>query len=346
VPVAGAASAKVDGRVSTDLTARAAELFDQTAAKYPALNVSVRRRGELVWEREGGTSRTARDGVAADYNFYSTSKMLTGLAFAKLEQERGLNLSQSVRAIDPGLPAHYEPVTLRHLLTHTGGVRHYSGDGDWQAFNVKRCESPAEAIRHFIADPLIAAPGERLQYSSYGFVLLSHLLVKITNAKDYDAAMRQVLGDAYTARTDREGSDKAANYILTGGGLTQMAGLSAECKFGAGGLLASSRDLVAFGEALYQGKIIDLDTATRKLSGGEIVGGQANPFAYGAVTRIAEGVHVVGHSGGSPGGRSYLEVWLEPQVAVAVTGNLEGPGLGELAAGLAKLFSEANALQF
>jgi serine beta-lactamase-like protein LACTB len=326
---------------SPEASARATQLFDEIASKYPALNVTVRRRGRIVWEHEGGRYRQPHDGVSTKYNFYSTAKMLTGLAFARLEQEQGLDLSQSVRAIDPNLPPHYALVTLRHLLTHAGGVRHYSGDADWSAFNSRRCATPAEAIGHFINDPLAAVPGERLGYSSYGFVLLSHLLVKVTGSPTYDEAMRDVLGSAYRMQTDREGARKATSYVEENGAFKELPNLSAECKFGAGGLLASARDLALFGEALYSGAIVDLERAPQLFIAGQ-TGGKPNPFAYGSVVRVENGAHVVGHSGGSPGGRSYLEVWLEPQVSIAVTGNFEGPGLGELTAGLARIFAEGS----
>lgn len=328
----GAASGQ---SISPEVLVEAGRLFDAVAAHYPALNVTVRRRGTIIWEREGGTARDARDGVDRDYNFYSTAKMLTGLAYARLEQQ-GLDVGRSVRTIDPGLPATYQPVTLRHLLTHTGGVRHYrQGGEDWAAFSARRCAVPADALPHFINDPLSFAPGERLQYSSYGFVLLSHLLVRITGARTYDAAMRQVLGSAYTARTDRQGADKGVAYLSQNGGFTSLPNLSAECKFGAGGLIASARDLALTGEALYAGRIVDRARAPAVFAPASA----ANPFAHGSVVRVVEGFHVIGHSGGSPGGRGYLEVWMEPQVAVGITGNVEGPALGDLAAALGRLFA-------
>lgn len=324
--------------ISPDVAAEAERLFDAVAAHYPALNVTVRRRGAIVWERTGGTARDPRDGVERDYNFYSTAKMLTGLAYARLEQE-GLDLGRSVRTIDPQLPAAYQPVTLRHLLTHTSGVRHYrQGGEDWVAFSARRCAVPADALPHFIDDPLSFPPGERLQYSSYGFVLLSHLLVRVTGEPTYDAAMRRVLGDAYTEQTDRQGADKGVAYLSQNGAFTPMPNLSAECKFGAGGLIASARDLALTGEALYAGRIVDLARAPGVFAPTSAT----NPFAYGAVVRVVDGIHTIGHSGGSPGGRGYLEVWMEPRVAVGLTGNVEGPGLGELAAGLARLFAASQ----
>lgn len=331
----------VDADIPAATLDRANEAFDEVAAKYPALNATVRRQGRIVWEREGGKQRDERDGVERKYNFYSTAKMLTGLAYARLE-EQGLNLDTSVRSIDRSLPMTYDGVTLRMLLTHTSGVRHYKEGGeDWKTFGAMRCAVPADAIQYFVGDPLSFQPGQKLQYSSYGFVLLSHLLVKQTGAATYDEAMRRVLGNAYTEVRDSEGVDKAVAYEQDGEDFRPLPKLSAECKFGAGGLLANSRELALTGEALYQGMIVDLAKANSIFR----PAGEKNPFSHGTVVRREGSTLVLGHSGGSPGGRGYLEVWMEPKVSVAITGNFEGPGLGGLAAKLGSLFAALQAEQ-
>ena len=184
----------------------AQDQFDAFAADFPALNATVRVEGETVWQAEGGFAPTARDGVETDYNVYSIAKLLTGMAYARLVDSQGLDLDRPVREIDPDLPAHYEAVTLRHLLNHRAGVRHYQGEADWRSFSDRRCETPADALGHFIADPLISAPGEARQYTTFGYVLLSHLLVRLTGTDSFDAAMQAALGDTYRAHRDRVGA--------------------------------------------------------------------------------------------------------------------------------------------
>jgi len=305
---------------------RAQTVFETAAAAYPALNATVMVNGEIVWEAEGGVDRQPADGVATDYNFYSISKMLTGLAFERLAGTGRLELDTPVRALDPDLPAHYAGVTVRHLLDHTGGVRHYSSESDWVAFADRRCAVPAEALGHFIDDPLTAEPGTAFQYTTYGYVLLSHLLVEVTGSDSFDAAMRDALGEIYRAHRDGEGADKATNRVGEPGDWQVYEDASAECKFGGGGLLASSRDLAAMGAALYQGDIVDVARFAEE-----------QPYWSGRADELD--LTYAAHSGGSPGGRAFLLVYLEPQVAVALTGNYDGPNLQDAAIALADLFA-------
>lgn len=305
--------------------------FDAFAEEFPALNLTVMVAGETVFEAEGGIARTDRDGLETDYNFYSIAKLLTSMAYARLQAEHGLDLDTPVHEIDPALPEHYRAVTLRQLLNHRAGVRHYQGRGDWRSFAERRCELPADALGHFIDDPLIHEPGSEVQYTTFGYVLLSHLLVQITGTDSFDAAMASVLGETYLAQTDREGADKAANMFGNLRRANPLEDMSAECKFGGGGLLASAHDLANMGQALATGEVLDLELLAASIDEEQGAFGTAAGFSE------ANNAHYAAHSGGSPGGRAFLLVFIEPQVVVAVTSNYDGPNHGEFAIGMAGL---------
>ncbi|BDX00292.1 serine hydrolase domain-containing protein [Maricaulis maris] len=326
---AGAASLwlGLTGQAATPvLVDRAQAAFDTVAQTYPALNATVMVDGEIAWEAEGGLSRDAADGVTASYNVYSVAKMLTALAYVRLAETTGLDLETPVLEIDPDLPVHYDGVSLRDLLDHRAGVRHYTSREDWISFSDRRCVTPADALDHFIDAPLIAPPEGEIAYSTYGYVLLSHLLVLLTGADSFDAAMQSVLGDTYLARRDAADAEKAANWVDLGDGPEMIEGLSAECKFGAGGLLASSRELAAMGATLAAGEMVDLN------------GWSDLPGPWAGYAESAD-LHYAAHSGGSPGGRSFLLVYVEPQISVALTGNADSENLQALSIELADLFA-------
>lgn len=314
-------------------------LFDEYAAQFPALNATVMRGGEIIWEAEGGNNAGPADSVETDYNFYSIAKMLTGMAYARLEQEAGLDLDQSVRAIDPELPDAYEDVTLRQLLSHTGGVRHYRSEADWIGFADRRCETPADALGHFIDDRLASRPGRRNHYTTFGFALLSHLLLRITGTADFDAAMHAVLGEHYRVRTDHDAADKAVAYIEAGGETVVFSGLNAQCKFGGGGLIGSSRDLARMGSAFAAGDIVDRERLPGLFEPFVTTQGEDVTYVYGMGTGYSEAMqtHYALHSGGSPGGRGFLAVFTDYEISVALTANFDGPRLPDAAIGLARL---------
>ncbi|MBI1232918.1 MAG: serine hydrolase [Alphaproteobacteria bacterium] len=320
--------------------------FDAVAGEFPSINATVMVEGEIVWEAAGGVLRQPGNGPDQDYNVYSVAKMLTGMAYLHLVAEGEITLDRPVRDIDPDLPESFAPVTLRHLLTHTSGIRHYVSDQDWIDFSNLRCDTPADAVAYFAGDRLTFDPGMRTRYSTFGFVLLSHLLFELTGAPSYDAAMTEVLGDVYLARTDSVGADKAENFHRDrepsrAGDWFVLDDLSAECKFGGGGLLASSRDLAAMGQALTDGSVADISAEMELLQPGHLPSGEVIGTVFGMTVGFSDSmqVHYALHSGGSPGGRSFIIVLLEPQVSVAITANADGEAFTDLAIRLARLFA-------
>ncbi len=320
---------------ATPATSQANSAFDEIAGSFPAINGVVLKDGEVIWSRQGGVQRDATDGVDRDYNFYSIAKMITGTAFYRLEKMGVVDLDTAVTRIDPDLGDAYAGVTLRHLLSHTAGVRHYRGESDWRAFNDRRCAAPSKAVEYFIDDPLMGTPGDEFAYSTFGFVLASHLLVKATGAATFDDAMRIALDDAYRFRIDRDGADKAANYLEVDGAFRPI-NLSAECKFGGGGLLGSALDLARFGAAVADGLVEagDLrDWSADDRAAPEVLYGMTLGFSEEMQTPYAL------HSGGSPGGRGFLLVLFEPKIVVALTANSDGPHHADAAIAIARAFA-------
>ena len=310
--------------------------FDALAESFPAVNGVVLQNGQVIWSRTGGFDRDARDGLTQNYNFYSIAKMITGTAFYRLEANGRIDLDASIAQIDPTLDAKFADVTVRHLLGHMSGIRHYRGEQDWKSFNDKRCETPADSLAHFIEDDLVSAPGEKQSYSTYGFVLLSHLLMKITETDSFDAAMGDALGSAYTFTTDHDDASKAANLHKFADEFETVE-INAQCKFGGGGLLGSARDLADFGSELIEGLIDPTDLAAWRLNNGDLING-----AYGMGTGFDVDIqaHYAAHSGGSPGGRAFLLVLFEPKIVVVLTANSDGPNHGDTALEIGKLFAE------
>lgn len=341
---------------AVETATRSEEILAPLAARYPALSVTVYRRGQIAWTRYWGHADAAGTmpvGPDTRFNIYSTAKAVTGLAYARLAQAGALDLDAPVTRIEPGLPVGYEAVTTRQLLSHTAGVRHYRSSTDWLAFSNRRCDTPKAALDYFVDDPLDFPPGERRQYSSFGFVLLSRLLVRITGEPDFAAALDRTLGPWARFTLDREGAAKAQPYILASQSpdpvpgvdpeaLVPLKGLSAECKFGAGGLLASSAELAQVGAALSDGRIVPVETIASLLGADHAGDDVAFGVAAGTTVTPAGTFTAISQGGAAPGGRSYLYVLVEPQVSVAIAGNFDGPDLGRAAKALARLWASGS----
>lgn len=317
---------------------------------YPAITATVIRETEVVWDFHKGHETLAgtRDASATTrFNTYSVAKALTGLAYARLINSGAVSLNTSVADIAPDLPTHLHQIRIQDLLSHTSGIRHYVSPNDWIAFAEKRCDSPTEALNYFASDALLHPPGTQETYSTFAFVLASELLLRLTDEEDFETALKKNLGVWAEFELDHAGAQKAQPYLRASrlpelppntlpDDFVASPFASAECKFGGGGLIMSSQALARVGAALNTGEIIPKPKLKERLQPWSTASGVV--YGGGVQTRTIAGQTVTAFSvsGGAPGGRSTLLVLLEPQLSIAIAGNVEGVRMEETAWNIAE----------
>lgn len=320
--------------------------LERIASDYPGLSATVFVKGKVAWSGTTGFADIAKQApVTTDtrFNIYSTSKAVTGLAFARLVDQCRVSLDARSGNIAPDLPATLHDVRIKHILSHTSGVRHYTSQKDWLVFAQKQCATPADALPYFQNDALVNAPGAAEHYSSFAFVLASHLLTRVTD-EDFATSINSTLATRFDL--DSPKAAKSVAYIkasqLPGNpsaeGIVPLAIASAECKFGGGGLIATSQQLAEVGAKLTEGKIIPRARLTGALKPWSDVSGVVYGGGVRRIDHKGKSVTSYALSGGAPGGRSYLLVLIEPRISVAITGNIDGPNLEAAAREIASAF--------
>jgi serine beta-lactamase-like protein LACTB len=343
--------AKADPNIDeTILQARA--LVSSVASEYPGLAVTVTVDGEEVWAEGYGFADLESETPAIPdtrFNVYSVAKMLTGIGAARLAETGRLDLDASLVDIIDALPSQYAVVTPRHLIGHLSGVSHYLSDEDWRVFSDLHCSEPADALPHFLNRPLVTEPGVKRTYTTYGYALLSEVLSRQSPQKSYTNFMHDevfMVAGMKNTQLDSKNIDsefKATPYAMENGAWEKIEGLDASCKFGGGGFLSSARDLALFGMAFYDHKFLSPAVTKRVAQPFLLADGESTYYGFGMDTNTFEfggrEVHWVRHSGGSPGGRSFLVVLLTHRVSVGIAANADGPSLRSVASGLAYLFA-------
>ncbi|MBQ6568747.1 MAG: beta-lactamase family protein, partial [Clostridia bacterium] len=118
------------------------------------------------------------------FQLASVSKQFTSTAVMLLIRKGLLRLEDDITTFFPELVA-YKGVTVRHLLTHTGGVPDYFDDADWFIKiweEEKRVPGNGEIVRFLCETELkpYFAPGEKLEYSNTGYNLLALLVERLS----------------------------------------------------------------------------------------------------------------------------------------------------------------------
>ena len=167
---AGAATARAQ-----DWFAEAARLVEAARPKMgaPGVSVAVALDDRLVWAAGDGLA-DVENGVPATadtvYRIASISKTMTATAVMQLVERGRVSLDDPIQKYVPSFPDKGGlTITLREILTHTSGIRHYKA-GEMESLTPY--DSVADAIRIFKDDPLLFTPGTKYSYSTYAYNLL------------------------------------------------------------------------------------------------------------------------------------------------------------------------------
>ncbi len=167
---AGAPSAKGKSKLSPRAQA-AQDIAQGVLAKFkpPSLSMAIASPKAVLWSGSYGHANIEFDIPASTSHLFrlgSVSKVITAVLAARLVSRGTIDLDKAIAIWLPNLPAQHRATTLRQLLTHRGGVRHYKpADYDLSGIGgpiyTRFYKSNQEVLDLFINDPLIAPQDTR-----------------------------------------------------------------------------------------------------------------------------------------------------------------------------------------
>jgi serine beta-lactamase-like protein LACTB len=152
-----------------------------SANSVPGIGAAVVLEGDPVWSAGFGMSDLEDYAPATSATLFRLvwiSKPMTAVAILQLTERGKLDLDAPVQKYCLAFPKKDWPITTRELLGHLGGIRHYNpdGKGDVPEDSARHFASMEESLQIFANDPLVAKPGTKFNYSTYGYTLLGCVL--------------------------------------------------------------------------------------------------------------------------------------------------------------------------
>jgi CubicO group peptidase (beta-lactamase class C family) len=275
----------------------------------------------------------------------SVSKQLTAAAVVLLAQDGAVSLDDDVRTHLPEVPDYGTPLTLRHLLNHTSGLRDWgsvAAIGGWpRGTRVHTHAHVLEIVGRQSA--LNHPPGEHYSYTNTGYNLLVILVERVAGvsfAEFTRARLFEPLGMTRTEWRDdhaRIVPGRATAYQPAGGG-----GFRSQMPFedvhGNGGLLTTVGDLLTWTGALAAGRVAGPAFTEAMHARGRLNGGREIEYAAGLFVGGRDGVAEISHSGATAGYRAWLARYPDEEVAVAVLCNASHAGVRTLGHAVADLY--------
>ena len=283
----------------------------------PAASVAVAVGSDLVWaEGFGWADIDQRVAVTPAHRFRigNASILLTSAAAGLLLEQGRLDLDDVIQKHVPEFPEKKWPVTLRQVMGHVAGIR--SDGGDEGPLFSQHCERPVDGVQLIAGGDLRFEPGTEYRFSNFGWILVSAAIEAAAGESFLTFMQKQIfdplgMDDTMAEFATQRVEDRATSYFPrfaadTRYGPDPMRELDLSCYSGASAFMSTPTDLVRFGMAINNGKLLQPATVQLLQTAQRLPSGQDTGYGLGwdleTVTLAGAPTQSAGHDGEVLGG--------------------------------------------
>jgi CubicO group peptidase (beta-lactamase class C family) len=271
----------------------------------------------------------------------SLTKQFTAAGMLLLQQDGKLSVDDKVSRYLREAPAAWKEITLRHLLTHTSGLKNYTGlDG----FELRRHLNQAQFIELIRPLPFDFQPGTSWKYCNTGYNLLGFVIENVSGKGYWDFMSERLFQPlAMTATTNRLPSiiipNRAAGYEQTNHVLINRDSDLTDV-FSAGALVSTVLDLERWNQALDGEKLLTPASKEQMWRPMKLSNGNLTKYGFGWFIDFVEGHQNIGHSGSTSGFSASIQRFPSERLVVILLTNTDEQIATSLARRIAMLFLE------
>ena len=304
--------------------------------RIPGLTLKIVRDGKTIKTAAYGRANIELNVPAKPdtvFEIGSITKQFTAAGILVLAQEGKLSVDDKISKHLKGTPEAWANVTIRHLLTHTSGIKNYTG---LNGFQIRRHLSQEQFIKAIGKEPMDFQPGDSWKYCNAGFNLLGYIIENVSGKTYWDFMSERVfqpLGMAAT--TNRLQSlvipNRASGYEQTNhvwmnrdSDLTEV--------FSAGAIASTVGDLAKWNASLEGERILNAASKAQMWTPVKLNDGKIRKYGFGWFVDAVEGHKNIGHSGSTSGFSASIQRFPDDRLAVIILTNTDE----EIATTLAK----------
>jgi serine beta-lactamase-like protein LACTB, mitochondrial len=326
------------------------------AQNLPGLSVAVGVDGEPVWAEGFGWADLGKQVPLAPgirFRIGHASKPVTSAAVGLLMETGRLRLDDEIQTYVPAYPRKQWPITIRQLMGHVAGVRHYRDEHDYMIS--AHCERASEGLKLFANDPLRFEPRTQYAYSTFGWILVSAAIEAAAN-EPFSYFMRtQVFEPLGMSDTTFDSAiepvaNRSTFYYQRFNGDPRLGDelesrIDYSCFAGGGAILSTPADLVRFGNAIDSGTLLQSATVSRLQSPQLLASGEETAYGLGWMLETAQlgggSTRMAGHASRTPlGGSTSFVTFPDRGIVVSAMTNISGKDMKSIALDIARAFAE------
>lgn len=308
------------------------QIFSQwNQPDVPGGAVAVVKNGRIVYSKGYGIADLEHDiPITPSTVFYigSVSKQFVTFSLLLLQEQGKLDLDDEIQEYLPDFPRYDAPLTIRHFIHHTSGVRDYLTlmrlKGRSYLDHIEMQEA-YELIKN--QKELNFSPGEQFLYSNSCYLMLAIIIEKASGMSLKKFAEEEIFAPLgmehsqfYDDITDLI-KNRAFSYSNNGDGFDNL--VSRFDLVGSGGIYSTVEDLYLWDQNFYDNQLgkgrqalIDTMQTDGRLNNGESIG-----YAFALGNGTYRGLKTVSHAGALAGYRAYYTRFPEQEFSVIILSN-------------------------
>lgn len=316
-------------------------LFSQYNSKTAGVAVGIVKDGKLIFKKGYGMANLEYDIPITPkmvFNVGSVSKQFTTFSIYLLEKQGKISLDDDVRKYIPELPIYEKKITIRHLCSHTSGLKDQWALLTLAGWRMDDVITPEQVMKIVTKQKeLNFTPGSQFKYSNSGFTLLTEI-VKRVSGKSFSAFAKENIFDPLGMENtliydDNEKIVKNRAYSYgSENGLYSKRNLNSS-SVGPTNVYTTVEDLSKWTANFENPKVGDVDFINRfnertSLDNGEpavlaVRDGETIYHAKGQFIRNYKGLTVYNHTGSDAGFKSFLGRFQDNRFSIILLSNDE-----------------------
>lgn len=294
-------------------------------------SILVAEKGETIIKKGYGKAsieHSIPNTSQTKFRICSITKQFTAMAVMMLQEKGLLDVNESITNYFPEFHQFDKRITIHHLLTHTSGLQYLFGP-NFPIMYSKSKHTHEDMFNIFKDKPLLCEPGERWNYSNYGYYLLACIIENVSGVT-YDEFLSKNIFQPLNMKNTGIEKNKAiipglANgYYLNDNDLIHTDYVNMDVTFGSGEIYSTVEDMLIWDQALYNGGLVSEETLNTIFSpyanSGER-GTEDNDYGYGWFIDEMYGRKRISHDGGGLGFTTGFDRYINEQVSIIVLSN-------------------------
>jgi D-alanyl-D-alanine carboxypeptidase len=304
----------------------------------PGMTVALAKNGSMLYAQAYGDSDIATQSVTQTSTIFelgSITKQFTAALIMKLQEQGELQVDDSIHAY---LPEYNFPsaITVRMLLTHTSGLANYTTFTQYPSWATQGA-SEQTILSAVSQTPLLFPPGTQWSYSNSNYFALGAIIEKLTG-QSYSANLEQYifqpLGLTSTYFSLPPPAQSALGYTLNGTSVIPALVCDRSTAFSAGALSSNVTDLIAWDNALINGKVVSPASFKAMTAPVDPAIPGGGSYGFGLFLRTFDNHPTIWHGGLINGFAAETNVFLDTGLALEVLTNSDAANTDTIATGI------------